>query len=129
MSDNINKDFFSREVPDTEEIVRADGKTEVRHIGTIRMLEVWLNRRFRAKDPAPLDEMLESFRNVRRLRQKPSHFPTEDKFEQRFIHEQRELMIAAYKAIRTLRLIFTNNPAAKGVEVPKWLWKGDIWTK
>jgi len=44
-----------------------------------------------------------------------------------FFKVQRELIISAYTAVRTLRLILANNPAAKKVEVPDMLFEGKIW--
>jgi hypothetical protein len=43
-----------------------------------------------------------------------------------FIHRQRELIGKIYGAVRTLRLVLANHPAAKGVEIPEWLFKGGI---
>jgi hypothetical protein len=51
----------------------------------------------------------------------------EDRFEQEYLKEQRKLIVEAYSAIRTLRLIFANHPKTKAYAVPEWLFKGEIW--
>lgn len=40
-----------------------------------------------------------------------------------------ELVLDAYEAVRTLRLVFANHAAAGTHEVPEWLFKGEIWTQ
>lgn len=123
MSDNINKKFFRDEIPDETEEKRGDGKVALRSKGTISMLNEWLNLKFRPKDPKLMHDMIAAFRKVRRLRQKPAHAVDADTFDQKFFHRQRELIISAYTAIRTLRLIFANHPkviSAK-IEIPDFL--------
>ena len=129
MSENINRDFFKGLV-DLEEIeTRKDGASIVRKKGTIALLEEWLRSKFRPKDPQPFDEMFATFRRIRQLRQKPAHAVQEDKFDQAYFREQRQLVIEAYGAVRTLRQVLANHPRARGHEVPDWLFKGDIWTR
>ncbi len=62
------------------------------------------------------------------MRMKPAHKVEEDNFEQEYFKKQRELMVEAYSAIRTLRLILANYPRTKSYKVPEWLFKGEIWT-
>lgn len=128
MSDNINGDFFQDEVPRDEEITRKDGRIEVRQIGTIRRLEAWLKKKFRTPDPAPLDEMLETFRKVRQLRQNPAHNISEDVFDQKYFKMQRHLVIEAYKAVQMIRMIFANHPACAQYEIEDVLSEGRIST-
>ena len=53
----------------------------------------------------PIDEMIQTFQKIRRMRMKPAHKVDEDRFDQEYLKEQRKLIIDAYCAIRTLRLI------------------------
>lgn len=131
MSDNINKKFFMNDISDETEEERSDGKIVVRSKGTISMLNEWLNLRFRPKDPAPINDMIAAFKKVRRLRQKPAHAVQADIFDQKFFHQQRDLIISAYSAVRTLRLIFANHPGVKSadIEIPDLLHEGKIWTQ
>lgn len=129
LSDNLNKKFFGDDIPlEREETRKKDGKIIVREKGTIQLLEEWLSVKVRVQEREPLDQMLETFREVRKLRQKPAHAINEDAFNQEYFQQQRALMIRAYGAVRTLRLLFTNHPRVRGYKVPEWLQTGKIWT-
>lgn len=127
ISENINKAFFEGEIPLQVDEVREDEKIVVREKGSIALLEEWLNR-IQFPDPKPKDEMLQTFRRIRKLRQQPAHSVQQDVFDQQYFREQRELVVASYGAIRTLRLILANHPNVNGYSVPEWLFKGEIWT-
>jgi len=116
MSDNFNKDFFKDKV------------SVEQNKGTITLLEEWLNKSVKFPDPKPKDEMIKTFREIRRERGKPAHHVRDDEWDNKYFVKQREMIIKAYQAIRTLRLIFANHPLAKTVEIPDWLYKGKIWT-
>ena len=130
MSDNINKRFFDGNVSDEYEHEREDGKIEVKKKGTIAILEEWIDKYFNPVDDEPLVEMKSAFRKVRKLRQKPAHSLQEDAFDQKYIQMQRELLLQAYNAVRTLRLILANHPKVKSnpPEIDKQLQDGKIWT-
>jgi hypothetical protein len=119
LSDNINKDFFRGSIPLEEEIIRSDAKIVVRPIGTIRLLENWLEKSVKTPDSKPLNEAIAAFKEVRRLRQKPAHAIEDNQFDLSLIKEQRELIIRVYKAVRTLRLLFQNHPTANDYEIPE----------
>lgn len=129
LSDNINKDFFKDDTALEEERERDDGKIEVRQKGTLALLEEWLRRRFTPADSAPFDAMFKNLREVRRLRQKPAHAVNENVFDLKYFKEQRQLMIGAYDAVRTLRLILANHPAVRRnpPKVQRHLEQGEIW--
>jgi hypothetical protein len=76
-----------------------------------------------------MKDIFSAFREVRKLRGAPAHETGDDVFDQAFIHRQRELIGKTYGAVRTLRLILANHPAAKGVEIPEWLFNGQIWPR
>lgn len=130
MSDNLNNKFFAPELDLEEDHERHDGKVEVRRKGTISLLDEWVNHCFRPQDPEPLERMLASFRKVRKLRQKPAHSVREDEFDQKYLHEQRSLIMDAYGAVRTLRLVLANHPSVKAnpPEINEFLFEGKIWT-
>ncbi len=71
--------------------------------------------------------MIATFKEVRQKRQKPAHAVNPNKFDQKYFHEQRELMIRAYDAVRMVRLIFSNWPEVKSASL-EHLYKGKIWT-
>ncbi len=130
LSDNINKDFFLDEVSDTIETERTDGKIIVQNRGTINMLYDWLNQKFRVnEDEQPIKDMFARFKKLRKIRQNPAHQVSEDKFDQKYFRQQRDLILDTYEAIRLLRLIFANHPSVResDYEVPSWLFEGKIW--
>lgn len=128
ISDNINLKFFQDDVPLERDVERRDGKVQVERKGSLQVLQEWIEARFRLKDKAPMDEMFATFREIRKLRNKPSHAPTENEFSTKIASEQRELMQRAYGAVRMLRLILANHPGAETVKVDEHLIDGQIWT-
>ncbi|MGD1927971.1 MAG: hypothetical protein ACFB12_03590 [Leptolyngbyaceae cyanobacterium] len=129
MSDNINKKIFENDVELESEEERDDGKIIVKPKGTIQILEAWVNRYFKPVDPTPIEEMIKTFRKIRQLRQKPAHEVNVDSFDQELFRKQREIVINAYKSVRTLRQILANHPKVR-VNPPKineQLFNGEIW--
>lgn len=128
LSDNMNRAFFEDDVPLKTEEERKDGRVVVREKGTIQALQYWLTDNFETDDRSHLEEMLLTLRHVRVLRQKPAHAIKEDDFDQKYVHDQREMMIAVYRALKTLRLVFALHPKASGVKVSRHLMEGLIWS-
>jgi hypothetical protein len=128
MSDNINKDFFRGDVELESETTRSDGKVIVAPKGTIQLMEQWFQKKMRFTNPAPFNQMISSFKKVRRLRQKPAHKSEDNKFDQEIFQEQRKLALEAYAAIRAIRLMLANHPATQTHKVPGWLFEGEIWS-
>lgn len=126
LSDNINKDFFGKDVVTEREVPRKDGKIAVEQKGTLQLLEEWCKLKIRAADMKPLEDAFKALRKVRKLRQQPAHSLENNRFDQQFFKDQRQLVIEAYTAIRTLRLMFANHPAARNVEVMDLLYRGAI---
>lgn len=124
LSDNLNPDFFASEIEQGD----LSDTEELKKIGTIRKLEIWIRKSFRFPNTKPRDEMLKIIRDIRSLRSKPSHSYTENEWRATFLDEQKKLMERAYRAVRTLRLILTNHPKARAVEIPEWLQQGQIRT-
>jgi hypothetical protein len=130
LSDNIDKRFFRKEVPEETETERKDGKIVIQNKGTLQMLDEWIRKYFRTSDWEPWDESIAALRDVRKLRQKPAHSMDENYFDQQYFKKQRELIIKSYGAVRTLRMLLENNKAVKAsnIIVPDWLREGKIWT-
>lgn len=129
ISDNINKKFFQNDVELESEKEREDGKIIVTPKGTIQILEDWINKYFRPADSEPIANMMKTFRKVRKLRQKPAHKVNADGFDQELFKQQRNIVINAYDAVRTLRLILANHPNVKEnpPKISEQLYKGEIW--
>jgi len=72
---------------------------------------------------------MKTFRKVRQLRQKPAHKINADAFDQQLFKQQRDIVINAYDAVRTLRLILINHPKVreKPPKISERLYKGEIW--
>jgi hypothetical protein len=130
LSDNINKEFFLNEVPYETETERKDGKIQVQNKGTLQILDDWLREYFFMEDWQPWNDSIKTLRDIRKLRQKPAHAIDENIFDQKYFQEQRELMIRAYLAIQTLRLMLSTHPLVDTahIKIPKWLSEGQIWT-
>jgi len=126
MSDNLNKEFFKDKVAESDLL---EGETmEKIDNQLIRKLEIWINKTVRFSDHGPKDEMFKILREIRGLRSKPAHSHFKNEWNLRFYEDQKKLVKQAYTAIRTLRLILANHNLAKSVEVPEWLFKGEIRT-
>jgi hypothetical protein len=130
ISENISPTFFPPNIARETEEQREDGKIMVRQRGSLSMLDEWLRKSFRTPDPGPLDEMLATFREVRKLRQKPAHAINPDAYDDALFEQQRQLFVRAYDALRTLRLILQNHPSARSVadQMDERVRKGDIWS-
>ncbi|OGR88287.1 MAG: hypothetical protein A3A86_04875 [Elusimicrobia bacterium RIFCSPLOWO2_01_FULL_60_11] len=129
ISDNIDQAFFKNDIPLESEEQRPDGKISVKHKGTIALLDEWLTKTIRFSDPAPKNEMIKTFREIRGLRRRPAHAIDEDVFDQKYFQEQRKLIINAYNAIRTLRKILNGHPKTRSYKLPDELLTGKIWTQ
>ena len=129
MSDNIDKAFFGTDVELEDEEERGDGKIVVKPKGTIQILEAWFSKLFQAGDSSPIDNMIATFKKVRKLRQKPAHRVNPDAFDQGIFRAQRDIVIEAYSAVRTLRLALANHPAVRSnpPDIDEQLFKGEIW--
>lgn len=129
LSDNINKEFFAKDIPLEEDRTRADGKVEVRQKGTIALLEEWFRKHFRPGEQEPFDQMFKTLREVRRLRQQPAHSVKENAFDMNYFKKQRTLVVDAYDSVRTLRLFLANHPNVRRhpPEIHETLVSGDIW--
>ena len=129
LSDNISKKFFGDDVEFTSEHERKDGKIEVRNKGSLQILDEWIRKFYSTDDWEPWEHSIATFRKVRRLRQKPAHAIKDNEFNQKYLHEQRKLIIDAFDGIRNLRMMLENHPKVKtsDIVVPKWLREGLVW--
>ncbi len=129
MSDNLEKGFFKGNIPLETETKRADGKIIITQKGTIQLLEEWIIKYFRSKNPNVTNRMLSVFKEIRKLRQNPAHSIKENEFDQKYFKKQRRIVIEAYNAVRTIRLILANHPTVKAnpPKVDNLLQEGKIW--
>lgn len=128
LSDDLNRDFFQGDVELSRYLTDEDGKRVTQSKGTIQLLEEWVGAKFRPSDPKAMEEMFANFRRVRRVRQKPAHKVEDNEFDQKYVEDQRELISNAFDAVRTLRMVLENHPAARNHEVPDYLREARVWT-
>lgn len=128
LSENINRDFFQCDIPYESEESRPDGNIVIRQKGTIQILEDWIDAFFHTNDRDLINEMLKTLRDVRQLRQRPAHTIDDNIFDQKFVHQQRDIIKRVYRALKTLRLIFAIHPSTRPVEIPRAIRDGSIWT-
>ncbi|QDU74254.1 hypothetical protein Pan97_12610 [Bremerella volcania] len=110
LSENINVHFFGEDIEREEDVERQDGKVEVQRKGTIRILDEWTRKFFTFSDLEQWNACIAAMKRVRKLRQKPAHAVNEDHFNQQYFKEQREVILEAYRSIRTIRLLFARHP-------------------
>ena len=123
MAENLNRDFFRGDLELSETAVKQSGETLKIQVPTIRLLEQW----FKDATSYNKNTMLATFRNIRRLRQRPAHtLLDDDRFDQKFLKEQRTLIQDAYLAVRTIRSLFETHLGIEH-EVSKRLTDGGHW--
>lgn len=128
LSDDINIEFFKGDIETSRKLTDELGNRLTQAKGSIQLLEEWLSKKFTSREPEEPSNMLKNIRAVRRTRQKPAHKLEENEFDQKYIKNQRELIIKAFSAVRTLRMILENHPDAIGHEISSYLRDGKVWT-
>jgi hypothetical protein len=128
LSENLNKKFFGEDVPKTLELDRGNGRFELVQKGTMTLLDEWIRQEFKSKDWSPWDRAIAAFKDVRKRRQNPAHAIDDDGFDQKYVKEQRELVVSVYQALTVLRQILQIDKLVKAanIQIPDWLEKGNI---
>ena len=129
LSDDLNRDFFKGDLELNRNLTDEDGNRVTQPKGTIQLLEEWIGAKFKPAEPADMAELFGNLRAVRRVRQKPAHIVEDNEFDQKYVAEQRQLIIQAFDAVRTLRMVLENHPAARDHEVPVYLRNAKVWTR
>lgn len=91
--------------------------------GSLTMLEEWLHKNIRTEEDITAI-IIKPLRNIRSIRQKPAHELTLNKYDIMLYQEQINLMNKTYNAIRSIRLLFSNHPLGKNVQIPDYLVTG-----
>ena len=128
LSDDIDKKFFEPDILTERQLTDEEGNKVTQSIGTITLLERWLQKYFRPLEDGPLKEMFSDFRAVRKERMKPAHKVEENIFDQEYVRLQRELIEKGYGAVHTLRMLLENHPRARGYEVPDYIRAAKVWS-
>ena len=128
LSDDLNREFFKGDLELNRNLTDEDGNRVTQPKGTIQLLEEWVSAKFRPAERTDMAEMFGNFRAVRKTRQKPAHKVEDNEFDQKYVAEQRQLISQAFDAVRTLRMVLENHPAARNHEVPDYLREAKVWT-
>lgn len=117
LSQNLNVDFFGDDrlwlQPDADEDETQSAKKTALH-----MLAAWLGHRFRTSEQGPIQDMLASLRDLHRCRCSLSDNADDTHFDTQLFVEQQRWFTRCDEALRVLRLIFANHPAAAEYELP-----------
>lgn len=125
--DNIDRNFFSSiGLNLTVEGTDDEGNRISRNKSNTALIEEWVNREFTISDRDPIDEMISDLKYLYRERSRKSHNECSNEIDRLFYNKQREIMCKTYKSIRLLRLALANSPETQGVNVPEWLYRGDV---
>jgi hypothetical protein len=127
ISDNIRKKFFKGEL-DLKEIIERENNHVEQEKGTIRLLDEFLDKKFRLSNPEIKENMINVFKKIRKKRGPLAHVIQEDNWNHKYFKEQREIIIEAYTAMKDLRLILANHPKTNNVKIYDYLLEGKIWT-
>ena len=93
--------------------------------GSLVMFDEWLNKNIRASENLS-QIIIKPLRNIRKIRQKPAHELTSNKYDITLYKDQYDLMNDTYTAIRAIRLFFNNHPLVRNnVEIPEYLITGE----
>lgn len=122
LSENLNREFFRADILLEDRIAATDGSVEVRQLGTITLLERWLDANYRDRDGNDVgNDVVEPLREVRKARQPTAHSLSQDAYDSSLPNKQDALLAAALRSLQKLRLIFSSHPKASGYSAPDWL--------
>lgn len=119
---NISVKTFQKDGFLIKGIERKDSKGYDK--GSLVMLSEWLNRNI--KTSINIDEIIiNPLKSIRKIRQVPAHELTSNRYDIDVYKKQNDLVIETYRAIRGIRLLFSNHPKANKIEIPEWLVTGE----
>jgi hypothetical protein len=121
ISENINRDFFKGKIELVERIPLSKNKVLRVDKNTIRLLAEYFEKYWQFPDPKPKNEMIETFKIIRKARQDPAHKIMDNHYNPAYFERQRRLIYETFKAVRILREILMSHPKAKSYEPPRWL--------
>lgn len=129
LSENLNKEFFKEDLNLEKEILRDDGNIVVQPKATITLLDEWVRKFYHFEDDSGWNSVIKAFRRIRTLRQKPAHIIEEDKFNQEYIVQQKQISIDVYNGLNFLRKLFQRHPDCQvsEIDIPDWLEQGKIY--
>ncbi len=118
LSDNLNIASFGGDIERQQRIRISVSELELRPKASISMLDEWLSLRYPTASPEERSAIIKPLREVRKLRQKPSHKVEQDTYDRKFYDRQDELVWKVYEALRNLRCLLTTDPSVSSYEPP-----------
>lgn len=120
---NISYKTFQKSAYPIESIERKDenGKDK----GSLVMFDEWLNKNIQTQEDLS-QIIIKPLRNIRKIRQKPAHELTSNRYDINLYKEQNDLMNDTYTAVRAIRLFFCNHPLVRNnIKIPEYLITGE----
>ncbi len=122
LSDSIDTKFFNGKVSLKKETVRCDGRIEVQQKNSLTLLDEWLRAEIIWDDADEFRKIvIEPLHEVRKLRQKPAHTFTTDRFSTDYYDSRRKLLWAVFNSLSNIRATLAKHPSARDIKVPSWL--------
>lgn len=127
--DNIDTKAFEDYLDLYKVEYNKDGSTSQVPIGGLNLLNEWFRTYFKTEQWEVWDKSYKSLKLIRKTRQKPAHTVQRNVYDQSYIHSQRDLVVQAYDAVRTIRMMIENHPNARPLQsiVSKELRNGLVW--
>jgi hypothetical protein len=92
--------------------------------GSLVMLDEWLNKNIRT--PKNINDIIITpLRKIRKIRQVPAHEMYSNEFDKKLYKKQNDIIVEVYKSIRAIRLLFSNHPSCKNIEIRDYLITGE----
>jgi hypothetical protein len=92
--------------------------------GSLNMLSEWLTMNINTNEN--LEELIiNPLKELRKVRQVPAHELYSNTYDKTLYKKQNDLITKSYSALRSIRLFFANHPLNKGINIPKYLIKGE----
>lgn len=120
LGENINVAFFRGEVAAEEFEKRRNGVVVAKRKWKPRLLAEWLSNNYTGHDK-PWEDAIDTFREIRELRNVPAHSNEDNVYDPKFVRRQRALAVAAFRALRDLHQILATHPDTRDVKLPRWM--------
>lgn len=120
LSENIDIAAFGGDVSRKQRLKRSSGEVELRTKGSISLLEEWLSLRYSTSPKSRISAHIKPLKEVRRLRQKPAHSITKDRYDNQFYVRQDQLVWEVYRALHAIRSLLSTDPSLSAYKPPDW---------
>ena len=125
--DNMDREFFKGRVDVHEQRTDTFGNEYMAPRGTIAMLKDWLHKVVRHDPDGLVPSAVKHMRNIRSDRSSVAHDVKENEHDPAVWTTQRELIVASYVTVRTIRQLLQSHPRSAIVEVPNVLDEVKVW--